>query len=97
MKIENNFLNPITPQSKPEGVTPSGKGTHATNSAPKSSTEISEQARLLSKARLAANEVPDVRVDRVQEVKQRIVTGNYTIPYQDLARQLLEVMRGQKD
>ena len=97
MKIENNFLNPITPQSKPEGVTPVGKGTHAVNSAPKSSTEISEQARLLSKARLAANEVSDVRVERVQELKQRVISGNYAIPYQDVARQLLEVVRGQKD
>ena len=97
MKIESNFLNPITPQSKPEGVTPAGKGTHATNSAPKSSTAISEQARLLSKARMAANAASDVRVERVQDIKQRIVNGNYAIPYPAVARQLLEVMRGQKD
>lgn len=97
MKIENNFLNPITPQSKPEGLPPVGKATPQVNAASKSSTEISEQARLLSKARLAANEAPEVRMDRVQELKQRIVSGNYVIPYQDLARQLLEVMRSQKD
>ncbi len=97
MKIENNFLNSIPPQSKPEGLSPAGKASPQVNAAPKPTMEISEQARLLSKARLAANEAPDVRMDRVQDLKQRIVSGNYVIPYQDLARQLLEVMRSQKD
>ena len=97
MKIENNNLNPVAPQHKPEGITPAGKGTHPVSSSSKDRAELSEQARLLSKARLAAHEAPDVRADRVQELKQRVTDGSYDIPYSDLARQLLPVVRSQKD
>jgi flagellar biosynthesis anti-sigma factor FlgM len=97
MKIESNHLNPVTPNQRPESVQPSVKGANAVSSSPKSPAEISEQARILSKARLAAKEVPEERPERVQELKQQINSGSYAIPYQDLARQLLPVVQGQKD
>jgi flagellar biosynthesis anti-sigma factor FlgM len=98
MKIENNYLNPVTPNQKPEGVQPAAKGgTHAVSSTPKSPAEISDQARLLSKARLAAKENPVERPERIQELKQQINNGSYAIPYLDLAKQLLPVVQGQKD
>jgi negative regulator of flagellin synthesis FlgM len=97
MKIESNHLPPVTPNQRPESVQPSAKGANAVNSASKSTAEISEQARVLSKARLAAKEAPEVRSERVQELKQQIDSGSYAIPYQDLAKQLLPVVQGQKD
>jgi flagellar biosynthesis anti-sigma factor FlgM len=97
MKIEGNYLNPITPNQKPEGIQPAVKGAHAVSSSPKSPAEISEQARILSKARLAARDIPEERPERVQELKQQINSGSYAIPYQDLAKQLLPVVQGQKD
>ena len=97
MKIENNNLNPVAPQHKPEGIQPTGKGTHPVSASSKDRAELSEQARLLAKARVSAHEAPDVRADRVQELKQRVTDGNYAIPYTDLARQLLPVVRSQKD
>jgi flagellar biosynthesis anti-sigma factor FlgM len=97
MKIENGYLPPVAPQQKPEGVQPAGKGTHAVNSSPKSTTEISDQARMLSKARLAAKEASQERTERVVELKQQIDNGNYAIPYNDLAKQILPVVQGQKD
>jgi flagellar biosynthesis anti-sigma factor FlgM len=97
MKIENKFLNPVVPQNKLEGVQRSDKGNQSENLSTRSTTEISEQARLLFKARLDANEVPAERVERVQELKQRVENGNYAIPYSDLARQLVSVVKGMKD
>ncbi len=98
MKIENNNLNPIAPQHKPEGIQPSGKGTHAVSAGGKTDrAELSEQARLLSKARLAALETSDVRPDRVESIKQRVTDGTYTIPYQELAGRLMPIVSGQKD
>ena len=97
MKIENSYLPPVTPQQRPEGVQPVGKESIAVSSSPKGAAEISEQARLLSKARLAAKEVPQERPERVQELKQQITQGSYAIPYQDLAKQLLSVVQGHKD
>jgi flagellar biosynthesis anti-sigma factor FlgM len=97
MKIENNNLNPVAPQQRPEGVHASGKGTQVDRSGSKDRAELSEQARLLAKARVASQETPDVRSDRVQELKQQIASGAYSIPYQDLARRLLPVVSNQKE
>ena len=38
--------------------------------------EISEEARLLNKL----SEVPDVRMDRVEELRKEIAAGNYETP-----------------
>jgi flagellar biosynthesis anti-sigma factor FlgM len=97
MKIENNNLNPVAPQQKPEGVQPAAKGTHAVSSVSKDRAELSDQARLLSKARLAAHETSDVRPEKVQEIKQRITDGTYTIPYRELAGRLMPIVSGQKE
>jgi len=98
MKIENTNLNPIAPQQKPEGVQPAGnKGTQAVSSPSKDRAELSDQARLLAKARLAAHETSDVRTDKVQELKQRVNDGTYTIPLQELAAKLLPIVSSPKD
>ncbi len=98
MKIENNNLNPIVPNHKPDGIQPAGKGTHAVSAGAKTDrAELSEQARLLLKARLAAQETPDVRPERVESLKQRITDGTYTIPIQELAGRLMPIVSGQTD
>jgi flagellar biosynthesis anti-sigma factor FlgM len=98
MKIENNHLNPVTPQNRAEGIQPAAKETaQITPVGAKDHAVVSDKARLLAKARLMAHESSDVRADRVQELKQRIADGTYKVPIPELAQQLLPVVKGQKE
>lgn len=54
------------------------------------SLEISDRSRELARARQAVDAAPDVRADRVAEIKQRIEDGTYSVSPELLARKLLE-------
>jgi flagellar biosynthesis anti-sigma factor FlgM len=97
MKIENNPLNRIPTPNQTEGVHPEGKAAATASPKDKDTPQLSEQSRLLAKAYQAAHETSDVRSEKVEEVKKRVTDGNYTIPTQDLAKHLLDVIRGQKE
>lgn len=97
MKIENNPLNRIPTPGQMEGIHPDGKAAQISGSKVRDTPQLSEQSRLLAKAYQAAHETPDVRADRVQDVKKQVTDGNYKISIQDLAQHLLSVIRGQKD
>jgi negative regulator of flagellin synthesis FlgM len=52
--------------------------------------EISDRSRELARARQAVEEAPDVRADKVAEIKKRIEDGTYSVSPQLLAQKLLE-------
>ena len=52
--------------------------------------EISDRSRELARARQAVDAAPDVRADRVAELKKRIEDGTYSVSPELLARKLLE-------
>ncbi len=52
--------------------------------------EISEKSRELARARQAVEDAPDVRADKVADIKKRIEDGTYSVSPQMLARKLLE-------
>lgn len=52
--------------------------------------EISDRSRELARARQAVDESPEVRADRVADIKKRIEDGTYSVSPQMLARKLLE-------
>lgn len=52
--------------------------------------DISDRSRELARARQAVEDAPDVRADRVAEIKQRIADGTYDVPAELLAQKLLE-------
>jgi negative regulator of flagellin synthesis FlgM len=54
------------------------------------SVEISDQSRQLSRARQAVDEAPEVRSEKVADIKKRIEDGTYTVSPQLLARKLME-------
>jgi flagellar biosynthesis anti-sigma factor FlgM len=90
MKIENNAINPLQPQ-KPEAPHPTSKPAQVEEAAKKAKTDsaqLSEQAKLLSKAHQAFNATPDVRVDKVNAIKVQVDSGNYQVPLNELARRL---------
>ena len=54
------------------------------------SLEISDRSRELARARQAVDAAPDVRADRVAEIKKRIEDGTYSVSPELLAHKLLE-------
>ena len=57
--------------------------------APVDSVSISDEARAHAAARDAVESAPDVRQDRVEQLRQQIADGTYKIPSSALARALL--------
>ena len=54
------------------------------------SLEISDRSRELARARQAVDAAPDVRADKVAEIKKRIEDGTYSVSPELLARKLIE-------
>ncbi|HEY9077904.1 MAG TPA: flagellar biosynthesis anti-sigma factor FlgM [Anaerolineaceae bacterium] len=97
MKIENNYLNPLSPK-KSDGVTPVEKNPRSVEQSSgvtgKDKAEFSGQARLLSKARMSLDEAADIRAEVVNNVRGMVENGTYRIPVEDLAKKLLSLIQG---
>jgi negative regulator of flagellin synthesis FlgM len=57
--------------------------------APADTVEISAESRDLARAQEAVEAAPDVRADKVEQIKQSIADGTYSVPPEALARKLL--------
>lgn len=68
----------VQPKADPSNVRPSGD-----------TLEISSRSRELAQARRAVEDAPDVRADKVAEIKQRIEDRTYSVSPDLLARKLL--------
>ncbi|MCX8023705.1 MAG: flagellar biosynthesis anti-sigma factor FlgM [Thermanaerothrix sp.] len=96
MKIENGSIHSLA-SSRPQSTTPVDRSSHAGENIPASSSkdraELSEQARMLAKARSALNETPEVQNERIEQLRQQIEAGTYTIPFEALAGHLLKLIK----
>jgi negative regulator of flagellin synthesis FlgM len=59
------------------------------------SVSLSENARSLAAARDAVKNVPDVREQKVAEIKQHVSDGTYNVPAKMLARKMLTTVGSQ--
>ena len=92
MKIENSGIQPLStkptenamPVEKREELSETG-----TVRAGKDKVEMSENARLLAKARATLGETDSADAERIALLKQQVDSGDYTIQVGDLARKLL--------
>jgi flagellar biosynthesis anti-sigma factor FlgM len=50
---------------------------------------LSEQSRVLNKARAAMENVPEVRTDKVSALRNQVNAGSYHVPLEELAHKLL--------
>lgn len=92
MRIENTSLTPLS--AKPaESATPverrEGLSETETVRAGHDKVEMSENARLLAKARTALGNSEDAETERLALLKQQINSGDYTVQVGDLARKLM--------
>jgi flagellar biosynthesis anti-sigma factor FlgM len=92
MKIENTSLSPLS--SKPAESTKrvekkdSLKNTRSVH-AGQDKAEMSENARLLAKARAALGNVDETETERVAALRKQIESGDYTVQVSELARKLV--------
>jgi flagellar biosynthesis anti-sigma factor FlgM len=70
------------------GVKADQKGTQPAAS---DTVEISSESRALARARQAVDAAPDVRADRVAEIKKRIEDGTYSVSPDLLAKKMLGI------
>jgi len=54
---------------------------------------LSESARLLAKARLSLQELPDMRTERVAALREQVQAGTYQVPVEKLASLFLKGLR----
>jgi negative regulator of flagellin synthesis FlgM len=93
MKIDNVNSNRIT-QMQTENTTGVDKSQksdreNAESISGKDQASFSDDARILAKSRTALEDTPDVRSERVEQLRQEINSGEYQIPIQELAKKFL--------
>ncbi len=92
MKIENNGLSPLStkrPEAAPRVEKKEDQKDIRSVHGGQDKAEMSENARLLSKARVALGNVEDLNADRMTVLKQQIGSGDYSVQVGDLARKLV--------
>jgi negative regulator of flagellin synthesis FlgM len=63
---------------------------HQSQAARGDSVTLSDGAKSLANARNAVQSAPDVRADKVADIKQRVNDGTYTVSSRVLARKMLD-------
>jgi len=98
MKIENNGIKRLNP-SETEAAHPADKTSRSSESGQlaglsgKDNATLSDRARALAKAYTALEEIPEVRSEKVDELKEQIQTGNYQVPVEGIVKRLLANVR----
>lgn len=67
--------------NKKEGVKPA---------AGKDSISISDESRIKQQVFKAAKQAPDIRADKVEELRERISAGTYTVSDDEVAEKMIE-------
>lgn len=97
MKIDANKPTEIQDQrrgaqnvQKSTGVEPKGKAADARKTSTGDTVDISHKSKEIADIMSAVNQLPDVRNSKVQEIKQRVETGTYTIDPRNVAEKILK-------
>jgi negative regulator of flagellin synthesis FlgM len=65
-------------------------GQHRSQAPQADSVNFSDSAKSLASARQAVQDAPDVREQKVTDIKQRVQDGTYAVPSRVLARKMLD-------
>jgi negative regulator of flagellin synthesis FlgM len=93
MKIENNGISPLSskqtdPTQRAERKQQTGGEVGSVNQG-RDTAELSGNARLLGKARTSLDAVPDIRADKVAQLREQIQSGDYSIHVEEIARKIV--------
>lgn len=98
MKVEQSHNNRIV-QKQTENAAAIERNQKALDNeradrmANKDQASLSENARILAKARVNFDEIPDINTDRVNQLKEQINSGNYQVPVEQLASLFMRGLR----
>lgn len=99
MKVENNGLNRLS-MNETESTTSVERNSNSNETASnvdgfsgKDKATLSDRARLLAKARVAMDETPETRTEKVDQLREDIQTGNYQVPHAEVVKKLLSQVR----
>lgn len=73
--------------------TTSGKAHHHHAAHKADSVSLSDGAKSLAAARDAVQQAPDVREQKVADIKQRVDTGTYEVPSRVLAQKMVDASK----
>lgn len=97
MKIDTN--PPVTTVNQVKGETSQAasgadaRKTGATGGQAADTVDLSRNAERLVKANATLRTMPDVRVEKVEELKKQIAAGEYNVSARDVAEKMLISMR----
>ena len=83
-------LHPTAPATPAPARTEAQRPQDRAVSQPAARVELSTRSREMHQALAAANAAPDVRTDKVNDAKQRIAQGTYTVKADVVARGILD-------
>lgn len=75
---------------KPPAAETTNKPAQNTSAGPADRVNISNQSKEIADIMAAANQLPDVRADKVQQIKQSIEAGTYTVDPSKIAANMLK-------
>jgi flagellar biosynthesis anti-sigma factor FlgM len=92
MKVENNGVSGLQPSNQTEAAQRVDKktlnqNTQAVNKG-RDTAEVSDKARLLSKARAAMETTPEEESEKVAVIRQQVQNGTYKIHTEEVAAKL---------
>lgn len=92
MKITNNRINvtKIYNDNKPAAVHEKEKQNSRYDT-----LEISKEGQEIAKYAAMAKGSPDIRADKVQEIKNRIQSGKYNVSSEDIASKIVQTIKGE--
>lgn len=94
-KIGQRGMEAYAPETKPAAEKAPPTLTKELAKAEQDKVSISEAARELQEAQKAVQAAPDVREDKVAELKKQIQQGAYKIPEEAVVEKLLSVFKGE--
>ena len=94
MEIKNSLLTGLNPYDrtkleKAEGQQVKNKSESGAPGNKGDRVEFSDEAKLRTEAFQSANSAPDVRRDKVEEIKARIAAGDYQVDSRKIAENLV--------
>jgi flagellar biosynthesis anti-sigma factor FlgM len=93
--VDNNNISPLSPKKADNAYrAQANSGTGSSDSAvggtdKRDKAVVSENARMLAKARAALENAPEVENERLTEIRKQINNGDYTIQVENIARRLM--------
>lgn len=94
MKINNSFSKNVgNIYQKQQNNIPNRKKETLNNTIKKDSLELSSEAKKIKELVSKVKEMPDVRKEKIEDLKARIKSNNYNIPLEEVALKMLSKNR----